>query len=161
MLTQEEADALITMQKKRKTDERYDFPLGGESLTIPVVSTDEQEEFLIDISRGRIRLTKCTYQERYRATNILVRLDIDGPPHTNPAVDSVPLAFLEPYSGHTIECPHLHLYVEGYMDKWAIPAPSDKFPDADNLNRTLNDFFDYCNVIERPHITYRGLLDEF
>lgn len=157
MLTQPEADTLITMAKKKSTDERYDFPSSGEILTIPVVSIDERESFLIDVNRkGRIRLTKCTYQERYRKMIILVRLDIDGSPHTNPEVDTIPLSYLTPYNGQTIYCPHLHLYVEGFMDKWAIPAPSDKFPETGDLYRTLKDFFRYCNIIDPP-IIQRGL----
>ncbi len=51
----------------------------------------------------------------------------------NPEVTSVPISYLAPYNRQTIQCPHLHLYVEGFMDKWAIPIPSDKFPKADDL----------------------------
>lgn len=153
MLTQSEADVLISIQKKKTTDTYYNFPPAGEILTIPIVSINEMESFLIDVNKkGRIRLTKCTYQERYRKIIILVRLDIDGSPHTNPEVTSIPLPYLTPYNGQTIQCPHLHLYVEGFMDKWAIPAPSDKFPNTGDLFRTLEDFFRYCNIIEPPAI---------
>ncbi|HEX7628231.1 MAG TPA: hypothetical protein VF354_04845 [Candidatus Methanoperedens sp.] len=108
------------------------------------------ENFLIDINRGKIRITKCTYQERFFEENILIRLDVDGPPHANPDVKNIPLLKLEPFNGKTIDCPHLHLYVEGYMDKWAIPVPNDKFPDTTDIYKTLDNFFDYCNVIEKP-----------
>ncbi len=37
------------MQKKRTTEEYYDFPYSGESLTIPIASIDERESFLIDV----------------------------------------------------------------------------------------------------------------
>ena len=161
MLTQGEADALVAMPKKRKSDESYDFPLPGETLTIPIISDDEREEFLIDINRGRIKLIKCTYQELYRTTTILLRLDVDGPPHTNPEVISVPISYLAPHNGKTIECPHLHLYVEGYMDKWAIPTPTDRFPNITDLYGTLQDFFDYCNVIDKPQIIQWRVLDEY
>lgn len=157
MLTQSEADVLIAMQKRRATDESYDFPSSGEFLTIPVISIDEREPFLIDVNRkGRIRLTKCTYQERYRGIIILLRLDIDGPPHTNPEVSSVPNSYLAPYNGQIIQSPHLHLYIEGFMDKWAIPTPSGKFPNTSDLYTTLEDFFRYCNIVELP-IIQRGL----
>jgi len=156
MVTQAEADALIAMPKKRFGNQVFDFPMAGEVLNIPVVSTDERESFLVDISRGRIRLTKCSYQERYQGVIILVRLDIDGPPHTNPNLPKVPLAYLGPYNGQTINCPHLHFYVEGFMDKWAIPAPSDFFSRTDDLYVTLYDFFDYCKIIEPP-IVQRSL----
>lgn len=153
MLTQSEADALIALEKKKLSNAPYNFPSSGEILTIPIISIDERESFLLDINRkGSIRLTRCTYQERYKGIIILVRLDIDGQPHTNPEVDVVPLPYLIPYNGQTIQCPHLHLYVEGFMDKWAIPAPPDKFPDTTNLHRTLEDFFRYCNIVEPPVI---------
>ncbi|MBT9151712.1 MAG: hypothetical protein DDT40_01908 [candidate division WS2 bacterium] len=150
MLTQSEADALIDLQKKRAEKEVYNFPLPGKILIIPITSMDERESFLIDINRGSIRLTKCTYQERYQRIIILARLDVDGPPHSNPEVMNVPFSYLAPYNGQTIFCPHLHLYVEGFMDKWAVPAPSDKFPITEDIGVTLDDFFRYCNVIEPP-----------
>ncbi|MFZ5632712.1 MAG: DUF6978 family protein [Bacillota bacterium] len=156
MLTQFEADTLIAISKKRCGNQIFNFPWAGETLTIPVVSIDEKESFLIDINRGRIKLTKCTYQERHEGIIILVRLDVDGRPHTNPDVLRVPLSYLEPYNGQTIGCPHLHLYVEGFMDKWAIPAPPDSFSRTNDLYETLYEFFSYCNIIEPP-IVQRGL----
>jgi hypothetical protein len=157
VLTQFEADSLINLEKKRTTGAIYNFPQSGEILTIPIVSLDKREAFLIDINRkGRIRLTKCTYQERYRGMIILVRLDIDGSPHPNPEVSDVPLPYLLPYNGQIIQCPHLHLYVEGFMDRWAISAPPDKFHNIKDLCATLDDFFRYCNIIEPP-IIQRGL----
>ncbi|PIU61358.1 MAG: hypothetical protein COS84_11405 [Armatimonadetes bacterium CG07_land_8_20_14_0_80_40_9] len=130
-----------------------------EILTIPIISVDERESFLIDINRrGRIGLTRCTYQERYQGIIILVRLDIDGQPHTNPEVPSVPIPYLAPYNGQTIQCPHLHLYVEGFMDRWAMPIPSDRFPNIRDLYKTLEDFFRYCNIIEPPIIQRRLLI---
>jgi hypothetical protein len=160
MLTQSEADALITLPKTKNSNDSYDFPFPGDFLKIPIISQDEQENFLIDISRGRILLTQCTYQERYQTVIILIRLDVDGPPHSNPEVVYVPLPYLTPYNGQTIDCPHLHLYVEGFMTKWAIPAPNDEFPDTTNLYKTLQDFFQYCNVVETPKIYWRPTWNE-
>jgi len=161
MLTQSEAEALITLPKIKNSDDNYDFPLPGDFLNIPLSSQDEHENFLIDINRGSIRLTKCTYQERYQTIIILIRLDLDGPPHTNPEVVDVPLHHLTPYNGQTIDCPHLHLYVEGFMAKWAIPAPNDEFSDTTNLYKTLQDFFRYCNVVVPPKIYWRPTWNEF
>jgi hypothetical protein len=161
MLAQSAANDLFDIPKVKKSDESYGFPRPGKKLTIPITSHDGQEDFLIDISRARIRLTKCTYQERCHQMIILVRLDLGGPPHTNPEVASVPLPCLTPHNGLTIDCPHLHVYVEGFMDKWAIPAPNDKFPDTHNLYTTLQDFFSYCNVVEPPKVHWEVLLNEF
>ena len=160
MLTQSAAKDLIKTPKMKKSDDSYGFPRPGEKLTIPIISRDEQEDFLIDVSRGRIRLTKCTYQERYQQTIILLRLDLDGAPHHNPDTVDVPLPCLAPYNGQIIECPHLHIYMEGFMDKWAIPAPDDEFPDTTNLYTTLQDFFRYCNIVEPPKIHWEVLLNE-
>lgn len=149
MLPQKEADYLITLPKKKVTDERYAFPLDSKILTIPILSLDETENFLIDINRGFIRL-KCTYQKRYQKTIILVRVDLNGPPHTNPDVQKAPFTFLEPYVNNTIPTPHLHMYIEGFMDRWAVPIPEDKFSNVNDLGVTLVDFLKYCNVIEPP-----------
>ncbi|WP_218837877.1 DUF6978 family protein [Candidatus Methanoperedens nitratireducens] len=150
MLTQDEANILIGLPKVKKYDDIYAFPSPGDTLMVPVISQNGLENFLIDINRGRIQITKCTYQERHQERTILLRLDIDGPPHHNPYVETLPLPDLEPYNGRIIPCPHVHLYVEGFMDKWAIPAPTDKFPNTIDLFKTIEDFLDYCNVIDKP-----------
>lgn len=159
MISQGEADLLISMEKRRAEERNYTFPGRGGKLEIPIISLDGREQFLIDVNRGRIRLTKCTYQERHQGAMILVRLDIDGPPHQNPEVEKVPLEYLRAYNGVELSCPHLHLFVEGYLDKWAIPAPADKFPNTGDLYQTLADFFVYCNVIEPPQVI-KGLFND-
>ena len=60
------------------------------------------------------------------------RIDLGGAPHRNP-------------DGEEIACPHLHVYKEGYGTKWAKPVPPDKFPNAEDLWKTLQDFMGYCN----------------
>jgi hypothetical protein len=45
-LTQPEADALIAMEKHRVSDERSDFPMNGESLSLPLQSLDMREELV-------------------------------------------------------------------------------------------------------------------
>ena len=161
MLTQSAANNLLKTPKMKKSGDGYGFPRPGEKLTIPIISHDEQEDLLIDVSRGRIRLTKCTYQERYQQTIILLRLDPGYAPHHNPGTVDVPLPCLAPYNGRIIECPHLHVYIEGFMDKWAIPALDDEFPDTTNLYATLLDFFRYCNIVEPPKIHWEVPLNEF
>lgn len=105
MLTQAEADALIGMPKRFADRAPIDFPGPGEKVSFDIISTDMRVRFLTDVNRGRIRLTQCTYQERYRSVEILLRLDLDGPPHENP-------------DGNILPCPHLHVYREGYGDRW-------------------------------------------
>jgi len=129
-------------------------------LTLPIVSLDERENFLLDINRGRIKLSKCTYQNRYRSVIHLVRLDVDGSPHQNPFVEKVPLPDLEKYNGTFFDESHLHLYVEGFDDRWAIPAPPEKFRNVNDLWETLTDFFVYCNIIEPPSIRHKRFFME-
>jgi len=142
-LTQSEADALIALEKHRVDDQRWDYPDLGGSISAPLVSADQREQFVLDVSRGCIDLAKGTYQNRARQVTILVRLDFGGAPHRNP-------------DGGEIGSPHLHIYREGYGDKWAYPIPLDRFPNLGEPWLTLDDFMRYCNVVEPPAIE-RGL----
>jgi len=142
-LTQAEADALIAMAKRRVNAEEWDYPHLGGAVSIPLVSQDRREAFLLDLRRGRIDLAKCTYQNRGRAVVVLVRIDLGGAPHRNP-------------DGQEIASPHLHVYREGYGDKWAIPVPTDRFVAPGDPWRTLEDFIQFCNIVEPP-IIRRGL----
>lgn len=142
-LTQEEADALIAMPKEGIGDEEWEYPSPGSGISIPLVSLDRREHFMLDLYRARINLAKGTYQNRGRQIVVLVRLDFGGAPHRNP-------------DGKEIGSPHLHVYREGFGDKWAFPAPADTFTTLNDAWRTLHDFMHYCNVVEPPHIE-RGL----
>ncbi len=141
-LTQSEAHALIEMEKHRIGNERYPYPTSG-SLVVPLQSLDKREHFLLDIRRGRIDLLKGKYQTRARQVVVLVRLDFGGAPHRNP-------------DDQEIGNPHLHIYREGYGDKWAVAVPIEHFPNTSDLWRTLEDFMRYCRVTEPPYIE-RGL----
>jgi hypothetical protein len=139
ILTQAEADTLLVMEKHRVDDTRHQFPALGGSIEVPLISANKRENFLLDITRGRINLKKATYQNRVRTVVILARLDIDGPPHENP-------------DGQEISCPHLHTYREGYGDKWAVPAPVTDFPRTNDLWGSLADFMVFCKITETPFI---------
>jgi len=142
-LTQVEADRLLGMEKIRADDLTRDYPDLGGVLIVPMISIDRTENFLLDVRRGRIDLGKVTNQNRARVVVILARLDLGGPPHRNPDDTEVP-------------CPHLHLYREGYGDKWAYSVPAAQFADLTDLWRTFQDFMNFCNVTQRPNIV-RGL----
>lgn len=151
-LTQEEADYLFDLNKIPEDDKTIDFPSQGEKISLKFTSFDKREIFIFDITRAYIKLDKVTYQKRARKAFVLRRLDINGQPHLNPLADKVPFEYLEPYNGIEIPCPHLHIYVEGYHHKWAIPA-NDIFNALDKeMDSVLNDFLQYCNVIKIPAI---------
>ena len=151
-ITQTDADFFFAMEKFPEEDKEYQFPSSGDKLTLTFTSSDKRESFLFDIYRGLIRITKVTYQNRVRKAYILRRLDWDGAMHVNPEVETVPFSFLEPYNGKEIPCPHLHIYVEGFGEKWAVPA-SDIF-DTNNkdIYEMMEQFFNYCNVKQFPNI---------
>lgn len=142
-LTQAEADGLIAMEKVKVTEAEWEYPTAGNGVAIPLTSRDRREAFFLDIHRSRLNLVKGTYQNRARHAVVLVRLDFGGPPHRNPDEQEV-------------LCPHLHLYREGFGDKWAVPAPTDKFSHLQDRWQTLDDFMGFCNVVDRPAIR-RGL----
>ncbi len=143
-LAQEDADALLAMPKVRTNADPWNYPGTGGLISIPLTSVDKREYFLLDVRRGRrIDLLEGTYQKRARQVIVLARLDFGGSPHRNP-------------DGEEMPCPHLHLYREGFGDKWAAPVPLDRFPNMGDLWETLHDFMQYCNVVEPPLIQ-RGL----
>lgn len=139
ILTQSEADALLAMEKIRTDEHRHNFPGTGGRLMIPLHSRDKREPFILDVYRARIDLRRGTFQNRARQTLPLVRVDIGGSPHTNP-------------DGVTIPCPHIHLYREGFGDKWAQPLPVELFDQPADPWEVLQSFFRYCRIVEPPHI---------
>jgi hypothetical protein len=134
-ITQAEADALIEMEKRFVDDKEWIFPAAGERVAFALTSVDKRENFMLDVTRAGIKLTKATYQNRARQAIVLMRLDLDGPPHRNP-------------DGNEIECPHLHTYREGFGDKWAVPAPVDRYTNTLDLFVTCEAFLQHCNITQ-------------
>ena len=142
-LSQSEADALIAMEKYRVNEIQWDYPSLGGTVSIPLRSEDKREEFSLDMSRGKIDLKKTKYQNRARQVVVLVRVDLGGPSHRNP-------------DDSEVATPHLHIYREGYGDKWATHLPSDSFSNVADQWQVLQDFMRFCSIVEPPMIR-RGL----
>lgn len=138
ILTQIEAETFLSCSKYYYGSKKYEFPNIGDVLKIPLHSEDKQTEFILDISRGFFRFNKFTYQNRVFKNIILLRLDINGPPHRNP-------------DGKIIDSSHLHIYREGYDDKWAYSLP-DKFKNCKTSFQLLEEFMDYCHIVNKPMI---------
>jgi hypothetical protein len=136
-LPQSDADALLALEKQKVDDIVHEYPILGGSLRVPLVSRDRREEFVLDVYQNQINLAKGTYQNRARRVVILARLDFGGAPHRNP-------------DDEEISCPHLHLYREGFGDKWAVPVPVGAFPSIADRWQTLHDFLRYVNVSDPP-----------
>ena len=138
-IPQAEAERLFAMQKVCVDNKRYRYPLAGGRLNVHLKSPDKREDFMLDITRSKIVVAKGSLQNRARQTIILARLDFGGQPHRNP-------------DGEEISSPHLHLYREGYGDKWAFPIDSKAFPNINSVPGALRDFARYCNIHPAPEI---------
>ncbi len=136
-LTQAEADALMAMEKHRLSDDAVPFPAPGRNLTVELRSTDNREQFLLDVWRSGKNPLRARFQIRAKRAIILARIDLGGQPHSNQ--EGVP----------DIPAPHLHLYREGW-DNWARPVPSGNFTALDDQYRTLEEFMVYCNITLPP-----------
>ncbi len=140
MLTQQEADFLITAAKRFVDVGLIELPSQGGSLTLELAAVETPETFRLDVSRnGVINVSKYTCQGRYRTTVHLLRLDVDGRLHTNP-------------DGTKVECPHLHKYREGYDDKWAEPIDPNVFTGLQDLVRTFCEFAKLFGVVHIPAV---------
>lgn len=142
-LTQAEADGLFAMEKHRVDEQRWRLPDTGGGIVVPLVSIDGAEAFHLDIARGRINLNKGKIQNRTRTTMVLARIDFGGPAHRNPDEQEIP-------------SPHVHLYREGYGDRWAYPIASENFTQPTDHWQTLVDFMRFCNITRPPEFE-RGL----
>jgi len=139
--SQADAEVLLKMDKIRINEDRHNFPDLGGRIEVPLASRDNRESFSLDISRRRIALT-TKYQMRGRKIIVLARLDFNSP-HRNPDDTEVGI-------------PHLHLYREGYSDRWAFPVPDGVLSRPEDAWQVLQDFMVYCRIVETPNIV-RGL----
>ncbi|MXX54103.1 MAG: hypothetical protein F4Z35_09375 [Dehalococcoidia bacterium] len=150
MLTQDEAERLIGMEKR--FEDAVDFlllPEPGQNLTFPLASLDGQESFLLDVRHGQLEESspnKWRLQLRY-GDEVLVRIETGGPAHRN--ADDAPTRRLSRYAGQRIQTPHIQMYIEGQDRPWAFPPP-DEFTALDDIVVTWREFLDYCGVIETP-----------
>ena len=139
MLTQAEADAYRAMVKH--------FLRPPATITIPpgvddsyeLAGPNDRERFGLDIWRGTLRLSKLKFQNRVQIVIVLVRLDVDGAPHTNP-------------DGQRIGGTHLHLFREGYDDRWAYPVDPTHFTLLADPGTTFQEFCAFCNIESPPPV---------
>ncbi len=137
-LAQQIADQLLAMEKEFTTSDPINLHSGAKFIR-ELASTNGQEQFLLDFYQGTIRLNKVTSNHRYARTIILARLDLNGSPHMNP-------------DGQVIHGSHLHLYREGYGDKWASLLDATVFTDAADPALSLRQFLGFLNVQNIPAI---------
>lgn len=139
-LTNAEAKFLIELEKIA-TDRRIDIPVDSKKEHLNLARAEEPNDNImrIYIKRGKRNINKCSFNVVYNKSIILLRLDIEpGRIHQNP-------------DGQDVTNPHLHIYREGYDDRYAIPAP-ESFVDMGNLAQALYDLLGYSNVINRDEV---------
>jgi hypothetical protein len=138
-ITQSEYDFLMR-QIKVFDDLTSSVQLGPAPIqwTRQVNSLTNKESFFLDFYRGSFELSKYTVNKRYRQTIILLRYD-NGGRHTNP-------------DGVLIEGKHVHLYREGYNDKFAFPVSEMGVRDDDGMETVFNKIMQFCNIQKFPPI---------
>jgi len=142
-LDQAEADHLIALDKFFASASAIALPAPGVRDLHRLHSSDPREDFLLDVQQASIALLKATYQLRARSVVVLARLDF-GRLHTNP-------------DGARVGDPHLHVYREGYHDKWAFQPDETRFDSPSDLVASLKSFMLYCNVVDPPEVLRRLL----
>jgi hypothetical protein len=101
-------------------------------------AVDNREVFFLDYYRGGFELSHYTINKRYRQTIILLRFDSAGR-HTNPG-------------GERIEGAHVHLYREGYNDKFAFPVAEVGVSLSDSIEQVFVKIMYFCNIRRYPQI---------
>ncbi|MGG1550944.1 DUF6978 family protein [Paenibacillus ferrarius] len=139
MLTDLEARRLLDAVKALDSTKPIAFPSIQSYITLEASSSQANDKFQIDINRKTLNVKKCTYQTRYKKSVNLLRIDIEGPPHPNP-------------DGTEIPCPHIHIYRDGYDDKWAYPLSSEIITNPKDLIQVLIDFLEYNNINNVPSV---------
>ncbi len=139
MLTQSEADDLIAMVKHfLRAPASIAIPPGADD-SYELAGPGDRERFWLDVWRGTLRLSKLKLQNRARSAIVLVRLDVDGAPHTNP-------------DGRYLSGTHLHLFKEGYDDRWAYAVDPKQFTLLTDPATTFQEFCTFCKIESPPAV---------
>lgn len=135
-MTQAEAQGLIQILKRLLQPNMITLPMTGSTSTVELCSVfSEKDYFSVIFNRkGRIDPSKYTLMLRYGKDKGLLRIDVGGPPHTNP-------------NGTIVPCPHIHIQQRdtGHWDSWATDIPAVFGNVADRIE-TFTTFLQYCNV---------------
>ena len=138
-LTQAEFDFLMS-EDKLFDDLASPVQLGPAPIhwTRQINTVVTKEIFLLDFYRGSFELSKYTINKRYRQTVIFLRYD-NGGRHTNP-------------DGVLFKGAHVHLYREGFNDKFAFPVSEIDVDNSDSMETVFTKIMHFCNVKKFPNI---------
>jgi hypothetical protein len=139
MLTQAEADQFMQMVKHfLRPQATISIPPGTDD-SYELAGPNDRERFLLDVWRGTLRLSKLRFQNRVQTVVVLVRLDVDGAPHTNP-------------DGQRLSGTHLHIFKEGSDDKWAYPIDPSQFTLLSDPGTIFQEFCAFCKIESPPPV---------
>jgi hypothetical protein len=131
-LSQAEFDFLMGLEKE--FEDKSTIVLGPPPLqwSRKLTSTTTNDTFSLDFYRGTFKIQKYTYNHRYKQTLVIFRFDSFGV-HTNP-------------DGGKVTGFHIHVYKEGFGDKFAYPASDFGIEETDSMVVILQKFLVYCKV---------------
>ena len=135
---QELIDYLIRLDKYFEDNNIVPATL-GEKKSFNLTSSDNKCFFSLDMNRASNIDLKLTIQTRYLNNNQwLIRLDLNGPPHTNP-------------DGTITNRDHIHVIQEKDSNILNIGYNLDEFDKllfkhTKNINKLFKEFCKYCNI---------------
>lgn len=147
-LTPNEASYLFDMAKYPCDSATIEFPMQGQYIVVELQDQTRRIKFQSDINRANKRDDKMTLQLRHHVNCVLRRLDLNGH-HTNPP-GTAPNELFVGYEEYVFNREdHVHFYIEGYGEKWALPLcrlPEIDIRSTDTMYEKMLKFFVYCNV---------------
>lgn len=140
-LSQDEFNHLIKLKKKFQDSDAIELGPHPIEWQKKIVSTESKDTFIMDFRRASIEVKKYTFNKRFRTAVVLLRFDSHGR-HTNPPGTDEKI-----FNG-----PHVHLYREGFEDKWAFPVEELGVKDASSMLDVFNQITNYCNIEKIPNV---------
>lgn len=136
-MIKEKAQELIHVMKELLKTGTYQLPTIGSTGKIDLKSQlSPKDRFDVYINRkATIDPKKYTLLLRYPEENLL-RIDVNGPDHTNP-------------DGTTVPCPHIHMRMKD-TGRWDVSAI---FGNTEDCATTVKDFLQYCNTQNVSELT--------
>ncbi|MCM8568624.1 hypothetical protein NE848_04490 [Gramella jeungdoensis] len=131
---------LLIKEEKQFSDLINPLKLGPApiSWTREIKGVNSKNLYLLDFYRGSFELSRYTFNKRYKQSIIIFRYD-NGGRHTNP-------------DGKSFDGPHIHLYKEGYNDKFAYPIEDIGIDNSDSMEEVLNKILHFCNIKKIPSV---------
>jgi len=143
-LTQDEADTLKAIEKYLLDPHSVRMPTPQTTNIYQLKYTMEgraMQNMKVSAYRGKKNPSKVSYRLMYDDYFILIRIDTkDNTPHRNP--DGTVISPLQP---------HIHIYREGYHDKFAYPLPNG-FSDANNIMGLFLEFLSYSTILNTDKV---------